>query len=107
DFMLKERGRSYVPHSPLGWLLGDRDARHDLARVEATTAGEAMTSPPIVIEGRIASIREAAIVMAERNINRLPVTEDGKLVGIITRADLLRVYVQSDADIEASVREAL
>jgi CBS domain-containing protein len=105
DFMIKERGRTYIPRSPLRWLLGE--TQHDLARVEATTAGEAMSVPPITIEGRVASIREAAIVMAERNINRLPVTEAGKLVGIITRADLLRVYVQPDAAIEARVREAL
>jgi len=87
------------------WLLGD--SRHDLNRVEATTAGQAMTTPAITIEGRVASLREAAIAMAEHKINRLPVTEEGKLVGIITRGDLLHVYMQSDAAIETAVREAL
>jgi len=37
-----------------------------------------------------ADISEAARIMRERNINRLPVVDNGKLVGIITRADLLR-----------------
>lgn len=105
DFLIKERGRANVSRSPLRWLLGD--TRRDLDRVEATTAGQAMTSPPITIEGRVASAREAAMMMAERKVNRLPVTEDGKLVGIITRADLLHIYTQSDAVIEAAVRDAL
>lgn len=105
DFMIKERGREHISRSPLRWLLGD--SRHDLDRVEATTAGQAMTTPAITIEGRVASVREAAMVMAERKINRLPVTEEGNLVGIITRGDLLRVYMQSDDAIETAVREAL
>ncbi len=37
-----------------------------------------------------ADISEAARLMRKRNINRLPVMEDNRLVGIITRADLLR-----------------
>lgn len=108
DFMIKERGREYVPSSALSWLLGEtRQIRHEREIVEARTAGQAMSAPPITIEGRIASVREAAITMAERNINRLPVTEDGRLVGIITRGDLLRVYAQPDAQLADAVREAL
>ena len=108
DFMVKERGRDYVPSSALSWLLGEsRQMRHEREIVEARTAGEAMSAPPVTIEGRIASIREAAITMAERNINRLPVTENGRLVGIITRGDLLRVYTQPDARLAETVREAL
>ena len=108
DFMFKERGREYLPSSALSWLLGEsREVRHEREMVEARTAGQAMSAPPITIEGRIASIREAAITMAERNINRLPVTEDGRLVGIITRGDLLRVYAQPDAQLADAVREAL
>ena len=108
DFMIKERGREYVPRSALSWLLGDSpQIRHEREIVEARTAGQAMSAPPITIEGRIASVREAAITMAERNINRLPVTEDGRLVGIITRGDLLRVYAQPDAQLADAVREAL
>jgi CBS domain-containing protein len=105
DFMIKERGREHVTRSPLRWLLGE--GQRDLHRVEATTAGEAMTSPVVVIEGRTASVREAAMLMAKHGVKRLPVTESGVLVGIITRADLLRIYVQSDEAIAAAVREVL
>ncbi|HSM16431.1 MAG TPA: CBS domain-containing protein [Gemmatimonadales bacterium] len=105
DFMIKERGREHVSRSPLRWLLGE--GQRDLHRVEATTAGQAMTSPVIVIEGRTASVREAAMLMAQHRVKRLPVTESRVLVGIITRADLLRIYVQTDDAIEAAVRDVL
>lgn len=108
DFMIKERGREYAAGSALSWLLGEsKRARHERALVEARTAGEAMSAPPITIEGRITSVREAAITMSEHDVNRLPVTEAGRLVGIITRGDLLRVYAAPDQIVADRVRDAL
>ena len=43
--------------------------------------------------------------MASRRINRLPVVEGTRLVGIVTRADLVRAYVRPDAELERLVRE--
>ena len=105
DFVLKERGRATRSRSPLRWLLGE--ARHDLARVEAATVREAMTAPAITIDDPSSSVRSAAHLMAARRINRLPVTELGSLIGIVTRADILRLYTQSDAAIEAAVRSSM
>ncbi len=105
DFMIKERGREHISRSPLRWLLGEN--QRDLHRVEATTAGQAMTAPAVTIEGQTASLREAAILMSRHHVKRLPVTEGGKLVGIVTRADLLRVYIQTDEAIATAVRDVL
>lgn len=44
-----------------------------------------------------ASVREAATIMADRNINRLPVTEGGRLVGIVTRGDIVRAIAEHRA----------
>jgi CBS-domain-containing membrane protein len=94
DFVTKELGREYARRSRLARLFGQPSP--DAAKIEATTAAEAMTAPAVTIEGRIATVREAAIVMAEHGINRLPVIEDGRLVGIITRGDLVRIFAESD-----------
>lgn len=55
----------------------------------AVTARELMTAPALTIAPQ-APLGEAAKLMNERGINRLPVTEAGTLVGIITRGDVVR-----------------
>ena len=108
DFAIKERGRDHVTSSSLAWILGEtREVRRQQQVVAARTAGEAMSRPAITVEGRLASVREAAIVMIEHRINRLPVTEQGRLVGIVTRGDLVRVFARSDAELLEAVRDAL
>lgn len=105
DFLMKEQGAEAVPHRPLARLFGESQAsRSQLAKVAALTAGEAMTAPAVTIEpGR--RIIEAAAIMTARGLNRLPVVEDGRLVGIVTRADLVRAYVTSDDELVRTIRE--
>jgi CBS domain-containing membrane protein len=56
-----------------------------------TTAGEVMSAPPITT-GPDADIREVAAVLDERRIKRLPVVDDGgRLIGVISRADIVRI----------------
>ncbi len=40
------------------------------------------------------SVRDVATLMADRDVNRLPVTENGRLVGIVTRGDIVRAIAQ-------------
>ncbi len=105
DLIVKERGETGRPRL-LGALLASERARAELAKVEARTAGDAMTSPPITIEPT-APVRVAAARMVERQVNRLPVVEDGRLVGIVTRADLVRAFVRSDAELEHEIVEGV
>lgn len=51
---------------------------------------EVMTPAPLITIGLNASTKQAAMLMIEHNIRRLPVMENGALVGIITSKDLLR-----------------
>jgi CBS domain-containing protein len=105
DFLMKEQGAEAIPHRPLARLFGEsQSSRSQQAKVDALTAGEAMTAPAVTIEpGR--RIIEAAAIMTARGLNRLPVVEDGRLVGIVTRADLVRAYVSSDDELVRTIRE--
>jgi CBS domain-containing protein len=68
------------------------------------TAGEAMGSPAVTIRPD-ETVMQAAHQIAERDVNRLPVVdEDGRLVGIIARADVVRAFARSDEQIEDAVR---
>lgn len=105
DFLIKEQGATEVRHRRLARLLGESpETIAQLEKVEARTAAEAMTSPAVTIAPARA-IRDAAALMTGQGINRLPVVEDGRLVGIVTRHDLLRAYLRSDAELARIIRE--
>ena len=71
------------------------------------TAGTLMTAPAITI-GPDATIPAAARLMNTHHIRRLPVVDEhGKLVGIVSRRDLLSVFLRPDADIAHDVRQVL
>jgi CBS domain-containing protein len=71
------------------------------------TAGALMTSPAITI-GPDATIPGAARLMNTHHISRLPVLdENGKLVGIVGRRDLLSVFLRPDADVAHDARQVL
>jgi CBS domain-containing protein len=105
DFLVKEQGAQAVHHRRFAGLLGeDQETQVQLGKIAARTAGEAMTAPAVTIAPTRA-IREAAELMTTRGINRLPVVEDGRLVGIVTRADLVRAYLRSDAELVRTIQE--
>ena len=105
DILVKEQGREAISHRRLAGVRGESAAtKAALLKLAATDAGEAMTTPAITIEGR-ATIAEAARLMTRHRINRLPVVDNGKLVGIVTRADLVRTFVKTDAELVAIIRD--
>ncbi|HSW41435.1 MAG TPA: CBS domain-containing protein [Patescibacteria group bacterium] len=105
DFVIKERGVVAGRGRLLGRIFGKSSrARAELAKIEATTAGEAMTSPALTVRAGD-TLQQAAEQMAGRRVNRLPVVEEGRLVGIVTRADVVRAYLRPDAELERLVRE--
>ena len=103
-------------------LLAAEDETHRQARMASSmgrrwhlrkqphvrlTAGALMTSPAITI-GPDATIPGAARLMNTHHISRLPVIdEDGKLVGIVGRRDLLSVFLRPDADVAHDARQVL
>jgi len=101
DILAKERGPGSA-RSIFGRALeletwGDKHG--------ARNAGTAMTAPAVTI-GPGRSVAEAASLMLDRGVNRLPVVDaDEKLVGIVTRADLVRAFVRDDSVIEREIRD--
>jgi CBS domain-containing protein len=101
DIVLKELAE--VPHG-LQRLFHRREATQLESKVEARTAGEAMSAPAIVAEP-FWLVSQAAELMIEHGVKRLPVVEDGKLVGMLTRFDLVRAFARDDVEIEREIRE--
>lgn len=73
----------------------------------AVTAGRLMTAPAVTVT-KDATIAGAARLMARGHLKRLPVVDDdGRLVGVVSRGDLLKIYLRPDGDIGAELRELL
>lgn len=77
----------------------------DYAKTRGRTARDVMTTPVVTISEE-ASCEEAARLLEERGVRRLPVLRDGKLVGLVSRADLLRALLAPEAPGPASADDA-
>lgn len=73
-------------------------------KVIAETAVQAMSAPAVTIAPS-RTVHEAARLMIEDRVNRLPVVQDGKLVGIVTRSDIVRAFTRSDAEPASEIKE--
>ncbi|MEU3792782.1 CBS domain-containing protein [Streptomyces fructofermentans] len=85
-----------------------RGARRQAVKERARTAGQLMTEPPVTVHADD-TVVEAARIMAGRRVERLPVLDEAdRLVGIVTRRDLLQVFLRPDKEIrEVVVQEVL
>lgn len=71
------------------------------------TAADLMTEPAVTI-GPNAPVSEAARLMYDRRVKRLPVvTDTGRLIGIISRVDVLSVYERPDEQIRGEIVRAV
>jgi CBS domain-containing protein len=84
--------------------FGSRRERVFRAKARGDFAGDVMTTPAITV-GPEATVVEAAKLMIEQDVKRLPVVDsDGCLVGIVSRADLLWVFLRPDDEIAEEIR---
>ena len=120
--------RARVRHLPVlnddGALVGvvtDRDLRHYLFRphvredigatsievlLKAVTVDEIMSAPVLTVDAAD-EVTDAARMMLEDKVGSLPVTEGGRLVGIITETDLLREICRADAACSPEVTDII
>ena len=102
DILRLEKGIDPTVGGLLAWVASSIDG--ELDRVAARTAGQAMGSPAVTIRPH-AHVWQAACLLVERRVNRLVVVDEGKLVGIVSRSDLVRAFARMDEEIENEIRE--
>src|SRR5690242_11438085 len=79
--------------------------RRDQAKARGVTAGDLMTTAVVAVRPND-TVEHAARLMYDRRVKRLPVTdENGRLAGIVSRADVLSVFDRTDKDIHREITE--
>ncbi|MFI8091318.1 CBS domain-containing protein [Streptomyces sp. NPDC086080] len=92
DLLRKQESQA----DPGGHLAAAHLLPEERAKAQALTAEELMTSPAVAARPHW-SVVEAARTMARHHVKTLPVVDDrGRLVGIVSRSDLLRVFLRRD-----------
>jgi len=74
------------------WPFEHKDLDDTMAKALGASVGEVMTAVPVTIEAD-ASVEDAATVMHDHDLSRLPVVTDGRLVGLIARGDIVKAIV--------------
>jgi len=88
-------------------LFEGRRRRGDRIKGAGRTAADLMSSPSVTVPSGT-SIAAAARLMDSEQVKRLPVVDDlGRLIGIVSRSDLLRAHLRPDDDIRADVEAAV
>jgi CBS-domain-containing membrane protein len=84
-------------------LFENRHMRQARGKAHATAAGELMNAPAVTVMAAT-SLVAAARLMESGELKRLPVVDDiGRLIGMVTRRDLLKVFLRSDAEIRREI----
>jgi CBS-domain-containing membrane protein len=100
DLLLKQEHPDPKADISLVWT---RRRRRERAKAAAAVAGKLMTAPAATV-APTATVTEAARRMHTAGVKRLPVVDEaGRLVGIVSRADLLKVFTRPDEAIRSQI----
>lgn len=88
-------------------LFEGRRRRGERAKAHARNAGDLMSAPAVtVLSGT--SVAAAARLMTDEGVKRLPVVDDlGRLIGIVSRGDLLKVHLRPDDEVLADIEDGV
>jgi CBS domain-containing protein len=101
--LTQERGER--PGMPAGLL--ECMARHpSRGKAARTTAADRMSSPVVTVTPEV-SLRTAARLLQVHGIHHLPVVADGRLVGMVTRRDLLAAFMRADEQVRRQIIHAV
>jgi CBS-domain-containing membrane protein len=100
DLLHKMEFPGWDPHSR---LLERKRVRIARDKAGADDAAHLMTAPAVVV-GPNTSVTAAAKLMDDEHVKRLPVVDDaGRIVGVVSRKDLLSLFLRDDEDIRREV----
>jgi CBS domain-containing protein len=103
DLLLKVADRDGQPG--LAGMLHHHEHQQEHQKAAALTAADLMTTPAVTISPA-ESVQQAACIMYDRKVKRLPVVDvGGHLIGIVSRADVLSVFTRPDEDIRRVVTD--
>jgi len=104
DLLLKESRGEFDGARELVPFRRRRELR---AKADGLLAADLMTSPPISVPVTI-GLAQAARLMQERNVRRLVVVDErGKIAGVVTRSDLLQVFLRGDRELREEITGVL
>ncbi|HKM62639.1 MAG TPA: CBS domain-containing protein [Acidisphaera sp.] len=75
------------------FIAGPGKLAEDYVRTHGRKVGEIMTTPVETVT-ETASLEDIVATMEKRHIKRVPVVRDGKLIGIVSRMDILRAFTE-------------
>ena len=91
--------------APVETTFGYKLRRGARAKAGGDIASELMSAPAVTI-GAETAISAAARIMDSERVKRLPVVDGrGRLIGVVSRTDLLRPYMRGDDEIRDEIRE--
>lgn len=87
------------------WPLSSHGRRSRARKAKALCAGELMSAPAIMA-GPETPLPQAAALLARHGVKRLPVVDTaGRLVGVVSRADVLRAFLRADDEIARDIEQ--
>ena len=76
-------------------LTSAKHFEKEVQKIAATRVAQAMTAKPVTVRSDT-PLEDIAALMVEKNLHTLPVVDDGKLVGIIGKEDMLRTLMSAE-----------
>lgn len=93
--------RNTVPHDPRSHMLPPRDTSEHASRVE-----QVMSTPPVTVTVD-SDLSDAVAVMTSTAVKSLPVVDQGRVVGVVSRSDVVHLMARSDDSIRQEVGDLL
>jgi len=106
DLLPKEAGPAGLPLTALLGPEAPPEVREHLRRYRGRVVREVMTRE-VVTATEDTPVQQLAALMLRKQVNRIPIVRGERVVGIVTRNDVLRAFFRRDEELERAARETL